>query len=461
MKKCALLSVMFLSGNIAFAQSDPTLLAVNGQPVSRSEFEYYYNKVNTVGGKNASNVSLADELDKFVAYKLKVQAALEMRMDTLDAFKREYAAYCVQDESPVWTSFSDGEPEVRKIYDDKKKYVQAKGGMVRPAHILIRLRQNASSFEERRAKTRIDSIYAALQGGASFETLAEKCSADKGSAANGGLLPWIEKRQTVKAFEDIAFSLEVGQVSKPFLSEFGYHIVKLVGKQDFFPYDSLKSDLYDYVDAKRIRERIENDSLQLTGSLMPVASPVMTPLQREFYEGLLLHYVSNAMAWRKAEQDERALKTFYAEHKKDYGWTNRRFRGIAFYAKSKADAKAVKRLLKRIPMEKWMETIGKTFNNGKEKRIWVETVGLFAMGENALVDNKVFKMGNTLPVRSGFPIAVAYGKVLKKGPESYVDVKPLVMADYQERLEDKWLETLRNKYPVVIDKQVLATVNKH
>ena len=54
-----------------------------------------------------------------------------------------------------------------------------------------------------------------------------------------------------------------------------------------------------------------------------------------------------------------------------------------------------------------------------------------------------------------------YGKILKKGPEEYEDVKGLVTADYQEELEKGWVATLRRKYQVKVYDEVVKTVNKH
>lgn len=65
-----------------------------------------------------------------------------------------------------------------------------------------------------------------MKKGGNFAELAKKFSDDKSTAVKGGELPWISKGQTVKAFEDAAYSLKVGEISKPVLSEFGYHIIK-------------------------------------------------------------------------------------------------------------------------------------------------------------------------------------------------------------------------------------------
>ena len=54
-----------------------------------------------------------------------------------------------------------------------------------------------------------------------------------------------------------------------------------------------------------------------------------------------------------------------------------------------------------------------------------------------------------------------FGKLLKKGPESYEDVRGLVTADYQEEMEKAWVNELRKRYTVVVNNDVLDTVNKH
>ena len=77
----------------AFAQSnDPVLMRINGKPVTRSEFEYSYNKNSNIEG--AVEHKMVDEyVEMFVNYKLKVEAAEAMRMDTLSSFKGEFAQY--------------------------------------------------------------------------------------------------------------------------------------------------------------------------------------------------------------------------------------------------------------------------------------------------------------------------------------------------------------------------------
>jgi peptidyl-prolyl cis-trans isomerase SurA len=84
--------------------------------------------------------------------------------------------------------------------------------------------------------------------------------------------------------------------------------------------------------------------------------------------------------------------------------------------------------------------------------------GIFKEGDDALVDNKIFKKDTTVNAIDGYPIDAVYGKILKKGPEDYTDVRNLVVADYQDQLEKEWVASLRKRYTYYVDPEVLKTV---
>ena len=133
---------------------------------------------------------------------------------------------------------------------------------------------------------------------------------------------------------------------------------------------------------------------------------------------------------------------------------------MAFHVKNVEDQKAVKDCVKGLAFSKWADKLRTTFNNDSVIRIRVEK-GIFKKGDNAFVDKMVFKKDTTVQSLKDYPIDDVFGKILKKGPEEYEDVKGLVIADYQNLLEERWIAELRKKYPVVVNKEVLETVNKH
>ena len=125
-----------------------------------------------------------------------------------------------------------------------------------------------------------------------------------------------------------------------------------------------------------------------------------------------------------------------------------------------ADIEGVKRCVKKLPFGQWAEALRQTFNGDSIIRIRVEK-GLFRQGDNALVDSVVFKKDTTVTKLADYPYDAVFGKILKKGPEDYTDVRGLVVADYQDELERRWVADLRRRYTFSVNEEVLKTVNNH
>lgn len=459
--------------SMAQGNTDPVLMKINGQPVLRSEFEYSYNKNNSDGVIDKKSID--EYVDLFVNYKLKVAAALDARYDTLQSFRQEFMQYRDQQIRPSFVTDADIEAEARRVYDGYKKNIGDRGQFL-ASHILLRLPQQAPKEEQERIKQRIDSIYTALRGGADFAKTASQLSEDPGSARNGGMLPWIAPNQTLKEFEDVAYSLKPGEMSAPFLSPAGYHIIMMKGFKGATPYDSLRTNIIKFLEQRGVRERIVSQKLdsiaaKSEGKLtaedvlarrcdeMQAKDSDLKNLIREYYDGLLLYEISNNTVWEKAAKDEAGLETCFKKNRKKYKWAEPRFKGIAYHVKEQADVKAVKDCVKKLKFAQWNDALRTTFNNDSIIRIRAEK-GIFKKGDNALIDREVFKCDTTVTTLKDYPIDAVYGKKLK-APEDYNDVRGLVVADYQELLEKEWVAALRKKYAVEVNNDVLRTVNKH
>lgn len=106
---------------------------------------------------------------------------------------------------------------------------------IRASHILVRL---LPSEEDQKAKLALaDSIYSQLQSGANFAELARKFSDDAGSRDSSGELGWYGADNLLPTFQEAIHGLEVGQISRPVNSDFGYHIVKLEERRESSPLD--------------------------------------------------------------------------------------------------------------------------------------------------------------------------------------------------------------------------------
>ena len=472
MKKIFIVLALATVAMTAFAQEDPIVMRINGAPVTRSEFEYNYNKNNSEGVIDKKNVEEYAEL--FVNYKLKVLAALDDHLDTLSSYQKEFRQYRDQQIRPLLVPEGAKEKEVRAYYDGMIARLEGKQ-LLQPAHILIHLTQDATEEQRAAAKVRIDSVYQALQDGADFAELAKSVSQDPSSAVRGGLLPWIGPNQVVKEFEDVAYSLEVNEISKPFLMPFGYDVIKLMGKKDLESYEELHDMIMKYLDGQGIENHLAQQVLDsIAGQNETTIEEILDEkteelcakdnelkyLVQEYHDGLLLFEECNTRIWEPAAKDTLALASYFKQNKKQYAWDEPHYSGMVYYCKEPADVKAVKKLVKKLPQDKWMGAIRETFNKDSimvrvERRV-------FKKGDNANIDKLAFKdKGAELKPVKNYPYVGIFGKVLKKGPAEWTDVANQVVSDYQRLKEDEFVAELRKRYTVEIDESVLKTVNNH
>ena len=453
---------------------DPVIMTVNGVPVLRSEFEYSFNKNNSEGVIDKKSVE--DYVDLFINYKLKVAAALDAKYDTLQSFQAEFAQYRDQQVLPAFVTDADMEAEAHKIYDQTVEQI-GPDGLIQVAHILIMAKQQAPQSEWDAAKVRIDSIYQALKNGADFAELAKKVSQDPGSAREGGLLPFVQRGRLVKEFEDAAYALQPGEMSGVIQSPYGYHVILMKERTMLEPFEFHHDNILKFMEQRNMRDQIAsqkvNDMVKSSNGAVTKAQLMeqkadelsaqdqeMKYLIKEYHDGLLLYEISNNLVWEKAAKDEAGLANYYKKNKKNYTWDEPRYKGMAYHVKEQGDVKAVRDCVKKLAFDKWAEALRSTFNADSVIRIRVEK-GIFKKGDNALIDSIVFKKDTTVTHLTDYPIDAVYGKLLKKGPEDYTDVRGLVVADYQEALEKEWVADLRRKYAVKVNEEVLKTVNKH
>ncbi len=194
---------------------DPVVMTIAGEDVYKSEFEYIYNKNNTVS--TSDKKSLDEYVDLFVNYKLKVAEAKRQGYDTRDQYKKEYEQYRLQLSAPY---LRDEESENEMIEEAFERY---KTGIL-TSHILIKFSEDSTE-----AWKKINDIYNRLKQGEDFATLAKQYS-ECPSKENGGSLGYVNVFDMVYDFENVVYSTPIGTISKPFRTRFGYHIVKTFDK---------------------------------------------------------------------------------------------------------------------------------------------------------------------------------------------------------------------------------------
>ncbi len=116
-------------------------------------------------------------------------------------------------------------------------------GEVLVAHIM-RFTEQGNDEKNKAAKISIDSLYNRVKAGDEFGKLANAHSDDKGSASKNGELPWFGSGRMIPEFESAAFALKnIGDVSEPIKSSFGWHIIKLIERRGVASFESMKEDL--------------------------------------------------------------------------------------------------------------------------------------------------------------------------------------------------------------------------
>jgi len=99
-------------------------------------------------------------------------------------------------------------------------------------HILLKVPGTATPAQKSAVRAKAEALYAQLSSNpADFAKVAKQQSQDPGSAAKGGDLSWVEEGQFVPVFDRVVKGLQAEQISRPFLSQFGYHIAKLIAKK--------------------------------------------------------------------------------------------------------------------------------------------------------------------------------------------------------------------------------------
>ena len=473
MKKLLFALCAATMASTAMAQADdPIVMTVNGEDVRRSEFEYSYNKNNT--DLVVDKASLDEYVELFVNYKLKVAAAKEAQLDTMASFQQEMADYRAQQAEEYLLDSAFIEAEARKVYDSTVEGIGPEG-LFQASHILVRLPQSASAAEQARAKHRIDSLYRELKGGADFVTMASLYSEDPGSARNGGMLPWLHKGQLLEEFEVVALAMQPGELSEPVLSPAGYHIIYMNGRKQFEPYEYHREGILEFLDQRGIRSAAKQSmgeklarqmgttpeqALERAEKELDAKYPEFGFLMNEFYEGSLLYEISVREVWDKAANDEKGLEKYFKKNKKDYRYDEPVYRGLVVHCISEDVLKGVKKVVKKQPQKEWVKVIRENFNSGS--LIQVRMVrGPFTVGKSVHADYYAFGVGERPEAQESLPFTGVGGKLQKKGPDTYEDVRGEVTADYQALLEKQWVSELRKKYPVVINPDALATVNNH
>ena len=322
----------------------------------------------------------------------------------------------------------------------------------------------------------VDSLYQLVLNGADFAEVAVAHSDDKGSAKKGGDLGWFGRGMMVQPFENITFDMQPGEMSKPFPTRFGWHFVKLYEKRGIQPLDSIRSQVLGQVRRDVRMQEAEKSFINKTRAEYNLPAEMsdaevkayadahleekyadLRNLVREYHDGILLFDVSLREVWDKANKDTEGLAAFFKANKKNYVWEEPRYKGYIIQAKDMASAKAAKQIVKSANPDSVMSYLNQRVNIDSVTYVKVQN-GLWTKGQNAMVDKYAFKDKETeFTPTEEYPVVLCVGKIIA-APQEYMDVRGQVTNDYQDQLEKQWIEALREKYPVIINEEVLESL---
>lgn len=144
-------------------------------------------------------------------------------------------------------AYSTPEGEISEVVESPVGFHILLGGKHRPAsgkvqaaHIL-KMANDGNPETDARAKATIDSIYNIVKDNPSeFADIATRLSDDKGSARQGGMLPYFGRGEMVQPFDSIAFAMDDNTISEPFRTRFGWHIINKISKRPHPAKDQMK-----------------------------------------------------------------------------------------------------------------------------------------------------------------------------------------------------------------------------
>ena len=236
MKKILSLAISMAAmfgGFLSAQNSDPVLMTVGNENVTKSEFIKAYQKNSSLN--EATEADLRDYLRLYTDYRMKVQEAKSLQLDTAKAFQREWEAYKGQYAQQYLIDNEVSDQLLQETVERARYHVRA-------SHILIRLPQDPTPKDTLAAYHKIMKIREEIVNGLNFNEAAERYSEDESARdfvnpqnnrkqpGNRGELGYFSVLEMIYPFETAAYTTPVGQVSMPVRTQFGYHLVYVQDK---------------------------------------------------------------------------------------------------------------------------------------------------------------------------------------------------------------------------------------
>ena len=228
-----LATLIFVSGCTLFQSSqapspEETIVGrIAGEPVTFGELKQQYNKSHTLASEDDQGI--VEFADLYMDFRLKLAIARDAGYMQDPEILSELEQYERQSAYPYWLERHIRDHLLDELYERSRELVHAR-------HILIAVSENASPADTADAYNRLmEARERFLSGETDFMTLSNEYSTHQRGQSMGGDLGFFSAGWAVKPFEDAAYALEPGEVSKPVRSQFGYHLIHVKDRVETGP----------------------------------------------------------------------------------------------------------------------------------------------------------------------------------------------------------------------------------
>jgi parvulin-like peptidyl-prolyl isomerase len=234
-------------------QKGPFLAKVGNVTITQADYDREFKTLpeyaqQIFAGEEGKEKFLNEIINKEMLYQEALKKGLEKTPDfqkKLEEFKK-VTLITELFEKEIISKAKVSDQEIKDYYDKHKEEL-APTTQIKASHILVKTEDEAKKVLER------------LKKGEKFGDIAKAVSIDKGSAKNGGDLGYFSKGQMVPEFEKAASSLQVGQISMPVQTQFGYHIIMVTDKKKGAPveFEKLKGMISQRLSGEKQKEAFE------------------------------------------------------------------------------------------------------------------------------------------------------------------------------------------------------------
>ncbi len=225
------------------------------------------------------------------------------------------------------------------------------------------------------------------------------------------------------------------------------------------PVSKVFEDLKDYID-KYYNLFVDYSFNQYEDNNLESKYPDFHNLVQEYHDGILLYDVMDRQVWSKASTDTAGLKNFFSTVTNKYYWGDRA-KATIFYCKSQNEAQKLEIILNKSGSEP------PDYDQlGKEVCDSISDTGClkiehkyYSKGDNSLIDSLAWKPQISDPiVKNNQYIIIKVEEIVKPQPKKFQEVRGLVIVDYQNAIEENWLNDLKKKYPVEVNHKLLHKI---